>query len=201
MYYGQYQMELTQNQQHVGELNSALQSYRTLAGGYNTGLKDLNTSLTLLAGVVASMNTSTPAYAEAIGQISVLWNSYQNLARLNGTKIATYEVNMLIVYGNSTEKWYNDSSVRPGWNAYLATLVLLNGRVQSTWYPQYGEHFVEGINGVPSSASTSWFVWDYQKGAWKVSPTGSDGLQVYNDTVFAWTLCGYDANFNPGCTP
>jgi hypothetical protein len=201
LYYGQYQQEASQNQQHVNELDSTLRRYTTLAKNYDSGLSDLNTSLSLLTSAISNLNTSSAAYVRASDQISALWNSYQELAKVNGNKVLTYGVRMLIDYGNGTSKWYNDTSIQPGWNAYVVSVVIFNGRVQSTWYPSYGEHLIEGINGVASGQSDSWFLWTGQKGGWEVSQMGADALQVYNGTVVAWTLCGYDNSFNPTCTP
>jgi len=201
VYYGQYQQEASQNQQHVYELDSTLKDYRTLAGDYGSGLSDLNSSISLLANAVSSMNTSTPAYAHASTRLSTLWSSYQILAKLNGSWIPTYSVKMLVDYGNGTSRWYNTTAIQPGWNAYTATVVLLNGRVEAVWYQQYGEHLVEAINDKVSGESNAWFMWTYQKSGWEVSQTGADAVQIYNGTVYAWTLCGYDTSFNPTCTP
>jgi hypothetical protein len=201
MFYGEYQQEVSENQRHIDELNSALKDYHALTNNYNGSLRGFNSTLSLLANAVSSLNTTTSAYKAASSAISSLWESYQSLALFNDSRILTYKVHMLIDFGNESTKWYNSTSIEPGWNAYVASVVLLDGRVQATWYPQYNEHFVEGIDGRPSGRSTSWFVWAYDNGSWQASPTGADGIQVYNDTVFAWTLCGYDASFNPTCTP
>ena len=201
VFYGNYQTEASQNKQHVDELNAALSSYRSLEGSFNASLRDYNRTLSLLAAAVADLNTSTPAYQQASTALSSLWSSYQQLASAGGRKALEYSVHMLLDFGNGTRKWYNDSSAQPGWNAYVTTLVLLDGNVQGAWYPQYGEHFVTGIEGVPGSASSSWFVWEFEGGGWTASPTGADQMWVGNGTTIAWTLCGYDNNFVPSCMP
>jgi type II secretory pathway pseudopilin PulG len=201
LYYNRYQQEITQNQRYVGELNSALASYRALSGSFDSSLRDYNTTLSLLVAAVANLNTSTPAYRSASVAISSLWNSFRELAAVSGKEVLTYGAHMLVDYGNGTRHWYNETTIEPGWNAYVVTLVLLGGNVQATWYPQYGEHFLTGINGVSATASKSWFVWEYGKGGWTASQTGADGIQTHNGTTIAWTLCSYDVSFNPTCKP
>jgi hypothetical protein len=200
-YYNEYQQGMAQNQRSVQELNTALASYRSLSGSFNSSLSDYNMTLSLLATAVANMNTSTPAYHDASVALSSLWDSYQSLASGSGRRGLVFGVHMLVDYGNGTRRWFNDTSAQPGWNGYIVTLVLLNGRVQATWYPQYGEHLITGLGGVPQSKTTSWFLWSFAGGKWTSSQVGVDQLPIDNGTSFAWTLCSYDANFNPSCTP
>ncbi len=61
VYYGEYQQETTQSQHYAADLNSALASYRSLAGSYNASLDDYGTTLSLLTAAVMNLNTSTPA--------------------------------------------------------------------------------------------------------------------------------------------
>jgi len=199
-YYGQNQQSSSQSQVYAMELSTALASYRSLSGSFNSSLSDYGQTLTLLSSAVAGLNTSSPAYANASLALASLWSSYQQLSISSGRRALTYSVHMLIDFGNGTRKWFNDTAVQPGWNGYVATLVLLKGNVKAVWYPEYGEHFVTGVDGVSSTSSTSWFFWDYS-GNWTVASTGADGLQVHNGTSIAWTLCGYDASFNPTCSP
>jgi len=201
VYYGQYQTEASQNQRYVGELSTALASYRSLSGSFNASLGDYNRTLSLLAIAVASLNTSTPAYQNASVALTTLWNSYQQLAGAGERRALVYDVRMLLDFGNGTFRWYNDSTAQPGWNGYVTSLVLLNGKVEATWYPQYGEHFVKGLDGVSQTTSLYWSVWEYGGGRWTYLQTGADLLQIHNGTTFAWALCGYDANYNPTCTP
>ena len=200
-YYYRYEDQASASQQYANELKTALERYNSLSSSYSASLQDYKTTLTLLVDAVADLNTSTPAYLNASAALSSLWSSYQTLASVSGTRVLTYGVHMLVDYGNGTRRWYNDSAIQPGWNAYVVTLVLLDGNVQATWYPQYGEHFVMGINGVTANGPDSWFVWEYEGGGWTASQTGADYIQVRNGTIVAWTLCSYDADFNPSCRP
>jgi hypothetical protein len=201
MYYVQYQQESAQNQRHVGELSAALASYKSLLDSYNSSLGDYNTTLYLLATALGNLNTSTPAYRNAEVELSSLWSSYKALAGANGERAIAYEVRMLVDYGNGTYRWYNDTSIQPGWNAYVVSLVLLNGNIKATWYPQFSEHFIQGLNGVMANRENSWFVWVYNKTGWQLSQSGADVIPVYNGTIFAWTLCGYGSTYQPTCSP
>jgi len=208
IYYNQYQQKASQNESYVSELDSALSRYRELATAYNSSLTDYNRTLSQLATAVANLNTTTPAYGNASAALASLWASYEKLADFGGRRALVYEVRMMVDFGNGTRRWYNDSSVQPGWSGYVATLVLLDGRLQAAWYPAGyfgpdtpGEHFVSGVDGVSQTATESWFVWQFGSGGWAQLPTGADGMEVVNGTTFAWTLCGYDQNFNPTCTP
>ena len=200
-YYESYQAQKAQTERYVGELNSAISDYNSLTGSYNASLGGFRSALTLLADALDNLNTSLPAYSRAAAALPALWESYGTLASSKGVSAAAYRVSMKVDFGNGTDKWYNDTRIAPGWNGYLATLVLLDGRVDASWYPQYGEHFVAGLGGVEGNDSASWFVWTRSGSSWSYSPTGVDALQVYNGTVFAWTLCGFDNYYNPTCHP
>lgn len=201
VYYGEYQQESSIDRKHQAELSLALANYQSLLSLYNFSLAGYNQTLSLLAEAVSNLNTSTPAYRAAAADLASLWSTYQGLANGNGHRALVYSVRMLVDYGNGTRRWYNDSAAQPGWNGYVVSLVLLEGNAQATWYPQYGEHFVTGINGVNQTSSESWFVWEFDNGRWVPSAMGSDQLRIVNGTVLAWTLCGYDASFNPTCMP
>jgi hypothetical protein len=201
VYYGQYQSEVSQNRERVVELDTALSSYRSLSGSFNSSLEDYSRTLSLLAQAVGSLNTSTPAYQNASLALSSLWNSYRQLAAADGSRALVYGVSLLVDFGNGTLTWYNDSAAQPGWNGYVTTLVLLKGDVQAVWYPQYDEHFVTGVDGVSQTSSTYWGIWQYGGGKWTYLQTGADLLDVQNGTTIAWALCGLDASYYPTCTP
>jgi hypothetical protein len=200
-YYGQSQQAGSQSQKYSSELSAALASYRSLSGSFNASLSDYGTTLELLSSAVANLNTSTSSYRNASLALASLWDSYLRLSGSGGGRALTYSAHLLVDFGNGTMEWYNETSVQPGWNGYVATVVLLKGDLQAAWYPQYGEHFVTGVDGVQGTSSKSWFFWSYSGGTWSLASTGADGLRVYNDTSIAWTLCGYDINFNPTCSP
>ena len=200
VYYGKYEAAASQNQTYAEELTTALASYRALQGSYNASLSDYNATLSLLATAVANLNTSTPAYQEASVALSTLWSEYQGLARPAGEASLIYGVHMFVDYGNGTVAWYNGTATQPGWNAYVVTLVLLDGKVQATWYPQYGEHLVEGIGGVSDSQTEYWFFLTYNRtSSWQVAQVGADAVPAVNGTTFAWVYCPEGSDYLPAC--
>ena len=117
----------------------------------------------------------------------------------------TYTTDVLIGYGNSTWKWYNDTQIPVGSNLYAATLSALKGNVNSTCC-EYNSHFITGIGGVQSTSTEYWWLWLYtptnSSAPWQVAPLGPDELPILNDSVvFSWTLCGSTAAGNLTCTP
>lgn len=201
VYFGQYQQVSSQNQRHMRELDAALASYAALSGSYNASLSDYNRTLSLLTSAVANLNTSLPAYRNASLALSSLWNSYQSLAARGGSDEIAYEAHMLMDYGNGTRQWYNGTRIQPGWNAYIATMVLLDGNVQATWYPQYGEHYVSGLQGVSDTTGDFWFLLTYNKTtSWQVAQVGADDVPIFNGTVFAWAYCPENADYFPVCS-
>ena len=197
-FYYQYTGERSTNEGLVSELGHANQNYSRLATNFNSLLSRYNESLSLLSRSIAVLNTSAPVYMDASKALGSLWQEY---LALKPSPTHLFHADILIEFGNGSKVWFNSTAVQPGWNAYIATVVLLNGGVDATWYPQFGEHFVTGLGGVSSQQTNSWFVWNHGNGGWEVLPTGADQLQVYDGTVFAWTLCRYDQGFNPTCRP
>jgi hypothetical protein len=126
-------------------------------------------------------------------------NSYLGeLKAAGGSSIET--VNTLLDFGNGTQRWYNGTEVHPGWNAYLVTVIVTGGNLNDTWYPQYGEHLVNGIDGLQNSQSGSWFLWSYNgTSGWQVAPVGADLMPVGNGSVIAWSYCGVTSSYSPAC--
>lgn len=200
VYFGQYNRSSAQNRVYARELDAALSNYNSLAGRFNASLKDDNATLSLLAAAVADLNTSTPVYRNASTDLASLWRSYQGLAAGGGRAI-TYQVHMLVDYGNGTRVWYNDTRVQPGWNGYVVTLVLLNGSVEASWYPQFGEHLIMGIQGVNDTPNQSWFVLTYsQKSSWQAAQVGVDEVPMNNGTIFGWAFCAENSAYGPACS-
>ena len=138
VYYGKYQTEASQNRAYAGELDAALESYRSLQVSYNASLADYNQTISLLAAAVADLNTSTPAYREAGVALATLWSEYRELASSSGQGPLAYEVRMLVDYGNGTRGWYNDTAAQPGWNGYVVTLVSWEAMCRASGTPSTG---------------------------------------------------------------
>ena len=64
-YYGQDQQSSNQSQEYAKELSTALASYRSLSGSFNSSLSDYGRTLTLLSSAVADLTPSTPVNATA----------------------------------------------------------------------------------------------------------------------------------------
>lgn len=198
-YFAQFNNAKSTNAQLLQELNDSTSKYTHLATNYNTLLSRYNESISLLSRSIAVINTSEPVYRQASGELNLLWQTYLGLKPASTSLIQN---DVLINFGNGTRVWYNNTSVQPGWNFYVETLVLENGNVVAKWYPQFGSHLVSAIGGVSSSPTTFWFVWTFNNTAlWRPAPVGADQLMVFNGSTLAWTLCGVDQNFNPTCKP
>lgn len=201
LYYGRYQEQTSDTNSYVKELKEALVEYSQLSSSYRSSLEGFNRTISLLTDALSNLNTSTPAYLEGSQALGTLWNQYLALASKGGTGPARYSASMLIEFGNGTKRSFTGEMMQPGWNAYMATLVILNGSVQATWYPVWQEHYVTAIEGVSGVGTTAWFVWSLNGTHWELAPTGADAIQVHNGTTFAWTLCSYDQSFKPDCSP
>ena len=200
LYYERYQEQTSETNGYVKELQGALAKYNQLSSSYGSSLEGFNKTISLLTNALSNLNTSTPAYLEGSLALGKLWNQYLALASVSGTSPARYSASMLLEFDNGTRRSFTDKTIQPGWNVYIATLAMLNGSVQATWYPRYQEHYVTAIDGVRSEQTTAWFVWSLNGTNWELALTGADAVQVYNGTTFAWTLCSYDQS-KPVCSP
>ena len=204
VYYEQYQRQASETQRYVTELNAAIAQYGSLSSSYRTALRDYNSTISLLSDALSNLNTSSPAYREGSLELTSLWRSYLNLSKGEATSV-TYAVDVLLTFGNGTRRWYNGTAVQPGWNAYLVTLVVVDGDVHATWYPSYGEHFISGIGGIDNNPSQNmgWFLWTLNStGRWEAASVGADQIPVFNGTTLAWTYCSYDpGTYSPLCSP
>lgn len=103
----------------------------------------------------------------------------------------SYEVDVLVNYGNGTFNWFNNTRGPIGWNLYNLTSRIAS--IDSKYYPQFQSHFINGINGVgmnKDEAHKNWFwtlwIWGSSTKSWKKSPVGSDGLILSQDQAYAW---------------
>jgi hypothetical protein len=172
-------------------LNALSASYDNLALGYKQIVERHNT-------LVSNFQQMLKQY-QASNNVTLIGQYPEQLRPIPTSLLA---VNVLIEAGNGTRHWYNDTQVQAGWNLYITTVVLLNGSVGSTWYPQYGEHFIFSISGRQNTATDSWFLWTYNKAAsWQVAQTGADMIPATNGSSFAWTYCKFDQSYQPTCKP
>ena len=155
----------------------------------------------LTAGMLIS-STVAALYLFKFDQAESNANAYLSELRQvtpGGSKpIAT--TNVLLDFGNGTQRWYNGTQVQPGWNVYLVTVLITGGNLNDTWYPQYGEHLVNGIDGLQDARGSSWFLWSYNSTSrWQVAQLGADELLASNGSVYAWSYCGLTATYSPTC--
>jgi hypothetical protein len=200
-YYSQYNAQVATSRQYLKDLQAVDSEFNETATNYDILLNQYNLSVSLLSKSVAQLNTSSPVYAQASTELAALWKTYLDL---RPEKTSLYSAGVVIDFENGTKTWYNNTSVQPGWNLYVLTVVLTSGRVDSQWYPQYGEHFVTGVEGVTNNPALNraWFFWDLNASKWQNPPVGADDLNVYNGSYFAWTYCSYDpSTFAPKCAP
>ena len=198
-YYLQASTAASNNSQLIAELNSANSNYTKLASNFNSLISSYNESIFLLSRAIAVINTSLPIYKQSSLELSDLWQTYKSLSPVSATLLRN---SVLFDFGNGTNRWFNDTAIDPGWNLYIETVVLNNGHVDAQWYPQYGEHLVNGIGGISNTATKYWFLWSYNKTAgWQPSQVGADGILVSSGSVYGWTFCTADSNFNPVCRP
>jgi len=198
-YYVQNSNTASNNSKLIGELNSANSNYTRLAANFNLLFSSYNESIFLLSRSIAVINTSLPIYRLSSLELTALWQTYQSLSPVSSTLLRN---SILFDFGNGTHRWYNNTAIDAGWNVYIETVVLNNGRVDAQWYPQYGEHLITGIGGIPNSATNYWFLWSYNKTAgWHSSQVGADNILVTSGSMYGWTYCAADLNFNPVCRP
>lgn len=205
-YYYEFEQASQSKNEYAGELVTATSDYDMLASDYNESLSLYNQTLSVFVTLIEPLNTSQPGYATLSSELAHLWKAYLSLKPATA---ATYSGDVLISFGNGTQHWYNGTQWQPGWNFYVATVLITNGNLQAQWYPPGtfgvgtpGEHFVKGIDGISNSGTQYWWLWTYNDTAsWQVAPVGPDLLPVYNGSVFAWTYCGATSSFAPVCSP
>lgn len=128
-------------------------------------------------------------------------NSNHYLTELKQASGATpLTTDILLNLGNGTRTWYNGTVVQPGWNLYLATVDVTRGNMNATWDAQYGEHIINGIDGIQNTQNASWWIWSYNStSSWQLAQTGADEIPAFSGSVYAWSFCGTTPSFAPTC--
>lgn len=103
----------------------------------------------------------------------------------------TYSINLQMNYGNGTKVWLNNTRIPIGFNLLNETLLVTNGRMKTTYYPQYQAYYINSINGVggdPAKPSWAWITWHYneQTGKWETYEAGADRVYPKNGDIIAW---------------
>jgi hypothetical protein len=165
-----------------------LLQYQQAQNNANLYLSELKTATT----TTTSIQTTTVVTG---GQTKTITSTVTGTAGFSAT------TNILLNFENGTRTWYNNTAVQPGWNLYLATVLITRGDMNATYYPQYQEHLVTGLDGVQNSANESWFIWTWNSTAsWQVAQVGADQIPTPTGSVFAWTFCGTNSDYAPTCS-
>jgi len=95
-------------------------------------------------------------------------------------------VNILIDYGNGTQKWYNNTLVPRG-KASLLQATKVVASVESITYSGMGE-FVTSINGVGGDPGRYWiwYIWNKNEGKWDWGPVACDRYVLQEGDTVMW---------------
>lgn len=153
----------------------------------NSNLPWRTISIILVAVVVISFSFSVYAYQLFLGQRELYLKTLENL------EAVSYEVDVLVNYGEGRLEWFNDTRVPIGWNFYNVTFFISRGNIDAMYFPQFGAHLVNAIKGVglnKPQAQKDWYwiawQWDEEKKSWKPIEVGADLFAVQNKQVLAW---------------
>gem|GEM_PF-388137 len=190
-------------------LTSSIAALNTSSAVYVTSSKELTQLWRSYLNSVRSYENLVKNFTQIVSSFKsevVTFESSSNVSRTSIVAVPTpmnpqlLSANFLIDFGNGTKLWYNDTAIQPGWNLYVATLVITNGDMNATYYPSFGEHLVNGILGVESTSTKYWFAWSFQNSTWSASSSGADLIQIYNGSDYAWSFCGANSTtFLPTC--
>ncbi len=139
-------------------------------------------SMILLAVVVLSSAVTLYYYQ---GYVTLAKEYSDTVTRL---KDISYNVNILIKYGNGTKAWHNRTFVPIGWALFNATLKVTNGMVDYTTL--FGSPFITAINGVKGGGSRfwMWYVWNSTSATWQLGEVGADQHILRDGETVAWYL-------------
>ncbi len=144
-------------------------------------------SLVLLGMVVVLGMTGLLLYS----QLSATEEKYRNI--VESLDDLSYGVDMLMNYGNGTKMWHNDTRIPIGFNLYNVTVLITEGRIEATYYPQFQSHFITKIDGVgggedPDKITWAWIAWHFNKasGSWETYEVSADGAFPTDGDKLAW---------------
>ena len=136
----------------------------------------------MLLGVV-TLTSSLAGYYYY--QYSITERAYDNVIEsFEGFPI---RVNIIINFGNGTILSFNNTMVPVGWNMYDVTLLVSNGRIEDTYYPEFDAVLVMSIMGVGGSENTdfTWSAWYYDD-EWKILDVGTNLFVLKEGQTVAW---------------
>ena len=125
------------------------------------------------------------------GELSASEEKYENI--IDSLDKLSYNVDLLLNYGNGTKTWYNGTRIPIGFNLYNVTVLITGGRLESNYYPQFQSHSIVSINGVggsedPDKITWAWISWyfDSDSGRWEGYPVSSDMVFPKDGDKIAW---------------
>ena len=104
------------------------------------------------------------------------------------TPVSTIQATLLVHVNEDDERWFRDVDVPKGTDAYELTELVMEGDLESTWYPAYRAHFVDSIVGVENSSPHFWLIyqWSESEATWEPLPVGADRFSVKEGDALAW---------------
>lgn len=118
----------------------------------------------------------------------------------------SFSSDLLFNYGNGSKIWHNDTRLPLGIDLYNVTVLVSDGKINSTYYPEYKSHFITSIDGVgsfndPEKLYWSWIAWYYDDvlGEWVSYDVSSDMVYPKNGDIIAWYF--EDTSNYPDYTP
>ncbi len=144
-------------------------------------------SLVLTGMLVVMGMTSLLFYS----QLSASEEKYKNI--IESLDNLSYNIDLLMNYGNGTKIWHNNTRVPLGFNLFNATVLITEGRMEATYYPQFQSHFINSINGVgkgedPDKRTWAWISWHFieETGRWEAYDVSADMAFLKDGDKIAW---------------
>ena len=106
----------------------------------------------------------------------------------DASQLEAINVTMLVQAGEGDARWFRDTSVPKGNNAWELTELVTEGDFKANYYPQYRAHFVDTIFGVENNNPSFWliFIWNESEAKWESLPVGADLFSLKEGHTLAW---------------
>ena len=107
---------------------------------------------------------------------------------LSSLRSSTYEVDIMVNFGNGTRVWHNNTIIPIGWSLFNATVRITNGNLKYTLF--LGAPFITSILGNDAHGSWSWMWWSWNstEGDWQSGAVGANAFILKNGDIVAWYL-------------
>ncbi len=185
-----------QFQSTVAQYDSLVSSFQAAVAKYQSA-----NNVTLSSQYLPAPTTTTATITETQSPTASTITQTQTTTTIPPVLVSLLTANILVSFGNGTAHWYNSTRIQAGWTMYITTAVLFGGSLDATWYPQYGEHFINGIDGLKNTGSNGWFLWTHNGTGWQLAQAGADMTIATNGASYAWTYCPFNTSYQPTCTP